>query len=311
MLTDLQKRTAKAVVNVIETSRVLGDYGKVTLLATDSGHLTYGRSQTTLASGNLHLLIKAYCEAPNARFADPLSRYLSRLAACNPDLDTDARLRGLLSQAGDDPVMRRVQDEFFDRVYWSPSANAAAALQITEPLGVCVVYDSHIQGSWGLMRDRTNQEHGRAVNLGQRIWIERYVEVRKNWLANHSKPLLRKTVYRMEAFETFIGAGKWALPLPISLRGVTISESTLAGEAPTVASAEPATTRTLLLRSPRLRGDDVTEVQRALTAAGFATDPDGVFGKGTDENVQAFQRAHGLKPDGIVGPATRSALGLG
>ncbi len=59
MLTDLQKRTAQAIVNIFETGRVRGDYAKVTLIPGDPGHLTYGRSQTTLASGNLHLLINA------------------------------------------------------------------------------------------------------------------------------------------------------------------------------------------------------------------------------------------------------------
>ena len=58
MLTDLQKKAAQAVVNVFETGHARGEYGQVTLLPGDSGHLTYGRSQTTLASGNLFLLIK-------------------------------------------------------------------------------------------------------------------------------------------------------------------------------------------------------------------------------------------------------------
>jgi chitosanase len=55
MLTELQKKTAKAIVNIFETGRPLGDYSKVTLLQGDTGHLTYGRSQTTLASDNLYL----------------------------------------------------------------------------------------------------------------------------------------------------------------------------------------------------------------------------------------------------------------
>ena len=56
MLTDLQKKTAQAIVQIFETSRVLGNYGQVTLLRGDTGHLTYGKAQTTLGSGNLALL---------------------------------------------------------------------------------------------------------------------------------------------------------------------------------------------------------------------------------------------------------------
>jgi peptidoglycan hydrolase-like protein with peptidoglycan-binding domain len=55
---------------------------------------------------------------------------------------------------------------------------------------------------------------------------------------------------------------------------------------------------------------DVRELQEALSKAGIQVDPDGVFGPNTDEAVRAFQRAHDLTPDGIVGPASRSALGL-
>ncbi len=67
MLADLQKRTAQGIVNIFETGQVQGDYGKVTLLAGDTGHLTYGRSQTTLASGNLYLLTRVHREADGAQ----------------------------------------------------------------------------------------------------------------------------------------------------------------------------------------------------------------------------------------------------
>src|SRR5512139_3500789 len=81
MLTDLQKRTAQAIVNIFETGRVRGDYAQVTLIPGDTGHLTYGRSQTTLASGNLYLLVRDYCETPGAALASGLQRYLSGLVA--------------------------------------------------------------------------------------------------------------------------------------------------------------------------------------------------------------------------------------
>ena len=77
MLTEVQKRTAQCIVNIFETGSARGDYAAVTLLPGDAGHLTYGRSQTTLGSGNLHTLIADYVNAPGARFASELSVYLS------------------------------------------------------------------------------------------------------------------------------------------------------------------------------------------------------------------------------------------
>ena len=79
MLTDRQKKAAQVIVNIFETGRAEGHYGQVTLLAGDPGHLTYGRSQTTLASGNLFLLIKAYTECDGAEFGSELREYLPRL----------------------------------------------------------------------------------------------------------------------------------------------------------------------------------------------------------------------------------------
>lgn len=56
------------------------------------------------------------------------------------------------------------------------------------------------------------------------------------------------------------------------------------------------------------RGDAVVELQRELSAAGFRVQTDGDFGPHTEEAVDAFQRRHGLVPDGVVGPLTWAAL---
>ena len=52
ILTELQRKTIQAMVNIFETSAVLGRYAQVTLIPGDTGGLTYGRSQTTINSGN-------------------------------------------------------------------------------------------------------------------------------------------------------------------------------------------------------------------------------------------------------------------
>ena len=56
------------------------------------------------------------------------------------------------------------------------------------------------------------------------------------------------------------------------------------------------------------RGPDVAELQRLLTAAGFATKDDGVFGILTEAAVRSYQGEFGLIQDGIAGPKTLAML---
>jgi chitosanase len=310
MLTEQQKRVAQAIVNIFETGSAQGEYGQVTVLPGDSGHLTYGRSQTTLSSGNLFLLIRAYCEAQNARFATPLQAYLERLKNHDTSLDHDATLRQILHNAGDDPVMQAVQNQFFDRVYWQPGVTAAQAIGISTPLGTAVVYDSTVHGSWQRMRDRTVDRFGRPSAIGERAWVGHYVDVRRDWLATHANTLLRRTVYRMDAFGKLIAQGNWELTLPLTVRSIQLDEDVLSGPPPVRVSAQGEEERLLLLRTPFMHGEDVRAVQQALVQAGLLNSADGVFGPRTEEAVQRFQTQRGLRSDGIVGPATRAALGL-
>jgi N-acetylmuramoyl-L-alanine amidase len=67
--------------------------------------------------------------------------------------------------------------------------------------------------------------------------------------------------------------------------------------------------RTMYLRSPAFRGDDVRELQRMLNALGFdAGKQDGILGAQTTEAVRDFQRNVGAKVDGIVGLDTVRSL---
>src|SRR5579885_94890 len=309
MPTAVQKATAEAIVNIFETGSALGDYANVTLLKGDSGHLTYGRSQTTLASGNLFLLIKAYVETEGADFAEHFKPYRARLQAIDLSLNYDAGFKDLLRHAGADLEMQRVQDAFFDRVYWTPAMTYAASLGITSVLGCCTVYDSVIHGSWRTMRDRTSAQFGEAGAIGENAWIEKYISVRRQWLAGNPSEILRKTVYRMDELGKLVAQNRWNLDLPLVVRGITIDEAALSG-APVRASARIVEERLLSLRSPMLKGPDVEEVQNALKAKGYSLAADGVFGSGTSAAVIDFQRKSGLAADGIVGPGTRAALGL-
>ncbi len=306
MLTETQKKTAQAIVQIFETGRVAGDYGAVTLLAGDTGHLTYGKAQTTLASGNLALLIGAYCRAEGAALAGDMIAFLPRLDMRDLSLDHDQAFRRLLREAGDDPVMQAVQDSFFDRVYWRPAINSMTAIGCAKALSAAVVYDGQVHGSWHRIRDRTNAEHGTLAALGEEGWVAAYIATRRNWLETHGNSLLHKTAYRMDALQTLVDEGAWDLTLTLTVRGQRIDAASLA--ATVRISASDPDERVLKLTRPIMHGDDVRALQKGLQAAGIAIGIDGVFGGETERAVIRFQMQAGLVVDGIAGPATMAAL---
>ena len=63
--------------------------------------------------------------------------------------------------------------------------------------------------------------------------------------------------------------------------------------------------RTLYLRMPHFHGHDVQQLQKALSALGFACgDIDGIFGAFTELALRKFQTNLGLPTDGIAGAYT-------
>jgi chitosanase len=134
-------------------------------------------------------------------------------------------------------------------------------------------------------------------------------------VAQDLRPPLPATTYRMDAFEKLTGDGAWELPLDLKVRGVTISPDNLDDPAPVVRATaaepgDPPPPVVLLLTLPFMRGEDLRRVQDALKANGFDIATDGIYGNFTEALVRQFQAKNRLRPDGVVGPVTRAALGL-
>ena len=299
MLTLLQESAAMAIVNVFETGSVQGDYGSVTLLPGDTGHLTFGRSQTTLAAGGkaglLATLLTDYCAAPDARFTRLLNPYLPRSAKPDLTLDNDTRFQNILRATADDPVMRSIQDQFFEQRYWDRAVNSATAIGIATALGIATVYDSTVHGSWELVRDMTNVGLGGDVSsIGEQAWIQGYVTTRRSWLANHSNVLLHATVYRMDALQSLVDLNLWDLAMPFEVRGHEISTLSLQATPPRCYTGPAPGSRDLAVQTPLLRGLDVRLLQLGLSESGCKVVADGVFGQGSLQALAQYRTQPGL-----------------
>jgi len=300
-MNEQQQNIARAIVNVFETGRIRGNYSAVAVLKGDSGHLSYGRSQSTLGSGSLLGLLEAYCAQPDAACAADIKPFLESVRQKDIALDTNEAFKKLLKVAGADPVMQATQDKYFDDHYLAPACRASEALGITDALGQTVVYDSHVQGGWSKLQSRM----GPVIGGDSRRWITSYVQTRADWL-QHLKEPLPSTVYRMDTFEALIKSDNWDLKLPLTAHGVQITETALRAATPPAAGAH----RTLILLTPYMQGEDVRALQTAFADKGLPIGkPDGFYGPFTAQLVKEWQQVHGIDETG-VGPLTWKSLGL-
>ena len=100
----------------------------------------------------------------------------------------------------------------------------------------------------------------------------------------------------------------WRVFLVLALNGLVISIA-ISQTMPAVNSEENSIS---VLSKYGSRGDEVSQIQTKLKELGYYTgNVDGIYGSGTQSAVTAFQQSKGLSADGIAGPKTLAALGLG
>ncbi|MFD8595929.1 peptidoglycan-binding protein [Kitasatospora sp. NPDC059646] len=97
------------------------------------------------------------------------------------------------------------------------------------------------------------------------------------------------------------------------LIGLALTGASVAAHADDARRTKNTTTAAADHSSPRQgdRGESVKNLQRQLNTQGHRLAVDGIFGPKTAAALRDFQRAHGLKADGIAGSDTRTALAAG
>lgn len=98
-------------------------------------------------------------------------------------------------------------------------------------------------------------------------------------------------------------------PQTFGALGVSGGSSSSSSSATQVSSSSGSTTISFstILR-PGARGDQVRQLQIALSERGFSGGTSGVYGPKTQQSVRDFQRSAGITVDGIAGPQTYGAI---
>lgn len=157
------------------TSRFEG--GRVDSLQTvDSGIVSYGMHQATLASGALEDVLRAYLRYnPTSNLAE----YLERVAQRDPALRSDRRFHTLLRQAAADPHMTQAQDSVFSRRYWEPAVEAVRTHGLSSPEAYVVFYDTKVQGGFQEIARQTGSRRGAE---SEQRYLQRFLIYRREYL---------------------------------------------------------------------------------------------------------------------------------
>lgn len=224
MITATQKSKILQVVNVFETGTKQGKYDMLVIYADGSNNsrqITYGRSQTT-EQGNLKALLQLYV-VKKGKFAAQFQPFINDVG--KKSLVDNVAFKNLLRQSARlDVIMQNSQDEFFDKLYYQPAQHFFEKNLFKNALSMLVIYDSYIHSGSipAFLRERFPENI--PLNGGdEKKWIKQYVDTRHNWLENHSRKILQKTIYRTQCFKNQIASSNWDLSKVIVANGTSIS----------------------------------------------------------------------------------------
>lgn len=224
MITNNIKENIIKILNIFEQGTAENLYDRIYFYHDGTGN----KIQTTLSrgftecGGSLWEVIKRYKDK-GGKNGDLLLSYKPN--SCKEILPNDRKFINLLIESSkSEKIMRDAQDEVYDEVYWKRGQKWFDNNKFTLPLSMAVIQDSFLQSGTMLdflinrFREKTPKNSG-----NEKRWIEDYVNVRHNWLKNHSRKVLNNTIYRTRFFKEQIENNNWNLDkFPLKINGVYI-----------------------------------------------------------------------------------------
>lgn len=224
MISSEKKALMRKVINIFENDSQSPNTDYSTIYIYPDG--PNERRQITLGFGiteygTMSKLLQVYINDVG-KFADEFRPYLSKIG--KTALVDDKKFRSLLIKAAnEDPIFRKAEDKIFEDKYFAPALKFFNDGGFTQPLSLMVILDSYIH-SGSIPTFLRSRFPAALPSRGgvEKDWITQYVNTRHNWLANHSRRILRGTVYRTNFFKKQFANSNWAFNAPFVVNGVRI-----------------------------------------------------------------------------------------
>lgn len=140
-------RVRRAAFSITETFE---GHGYAAFQNYDSGVVSYGRFQFTLAAGTLGTLVSRFLERSASPVAMELRNFQPLIIARDQSLRHNIRLKELLIAAANEPQMKRVQNNLATENYWNRMYELSAKPRgIGAPLSLALLFDIAI--NFGVM----------------------------------------------------------------------------------------------------------------------------------------------------------------
>lgn len=221
-ISDIAKTNIKKLINVFEMGVKDIKYSQLYIYADGPG----SRRQITLSFGiteygNLKKLVQLYI-ANGGKYSEQFRPFVAKIGS-TPLVDNSTFKALLIESSKNDAIMRDTQDKIYDIAYWDRAQNWFIEGGFKSNLAMAVIMDSFIH-SGSILSFLRNKFATKLPAAGgdEKEWIKNYCQARKFWLANHSRKILRNTVYRMNFFISEIAKNNWEFDCPIKAQGVNI-----------------------------------------------------------------------------------------
>lgn len=155
---DRVRRGAFAITSAFEGG------GYATYQTYDSGIISYGRFQFTLAAGSFITVITRYINQASGPTVDGLRGYMPRINAKDESLRKDDGLKALCKTAATDPIMQAIQDQVATESYWGDVIGLSITPRnIKSAIGFALIFDMAIQhGKYNFLIPKTETDLGVA-----------------------------------------------------------------------------------------------------------------------------------------------------